>query len=83
MAFQFFKVPYKKVEHKIFSRAYSDGTRGSGFKLEEGKFRLDVRKKFFTISVVKPWHRLSRRKVDAPSLESFNNRLDSALSNLI
>ncbi|KFR08375.1 hypothetical protein N306_00069, partial [Opisthocomus hoazin] len=55
----------------------------NGFKLREGRFRLDIRKKFFTMRVVKHWHRLSREAVEAPSLETFKARLDGALSNLI
>jgi len=46
-------------------------------------FSLDTRKKFFTIRVVKHWHGLPREAVQAPSLETFQARLDSALSNLI
>ncbi|KFW69690.1 hypothetical protein AS28_02359, partial [Pygoscelis adeliae] len=45
-------------------------------------FRLDIRKKFSTLRVVKHWHRLPREVVDAPSLETFKVRLDGALSNL-
>ena len=60
----------------------SDRTRSNGFKLKEGRFRPDIRKKFFT-RVVKPWPRLPREVVHAPSLESFQARLDRALSNLI
>jgi len=67
----------------LFSRACSDRTRGNGFKLKEGGFRLDRRKKFFTVTVVKHWHRLPREVVDAPSLETFKVRLDRALSNLV
>ncbi|KFQ98825.1 hypothetical protein N306_07953, partial [Opisthocomus hoazin] len=54
-----------------------------GFKLREGRFRLDIRKKFFTMRVVKHWHRLPREVVEAPSLETLKARRDGALSNLV
>ena len=43
----------------------------------------EIRKKFFTVRVVRHWNRLPREAVDAPSLEVFKARLDGALSNLI
>ncbi|KFW03375.1 hypothetical protein N327_12301, partial [Fulmarus glacialis] len=55
----------------------------NGFKLKEGRFRLGIRKRFFTMRVVKHWNRLPGEAVDAPSLETFKVRLDGALSNLI
>ncbi|KFP00635.1 hypothetical protein N300_02968, partial [Calypte anna] len=55
----------------------------NGFKLEDGRFRLDIRKKCFTMKVVRHWNRLPTSVVDAPSLEVFKARLDGALSNLV
>ncbi|KFP09142.1 hypothetical protein Z169_06153, partial [Egretta garzetta] len=55
----------------------------NGFKLNQGSFRLDIRKKFFTMRVVKHWNRLPGEVLEAPSLEAFKARLDGALSNLI
>ncbi|KFZ57610.1 hypothetical protein N338_01332, partial [Podiceps cristatus] len=54
-----------------------------GFKLKEGRFRLDRWKKFFTLRVVRHRHRSPREVVDAPSLETSQVRLDGALGNLI
>ncbi|KAK4815720.1 hypothetical protein QYF61_006758 [Mycteria americana] len=82
-AFQYLKGAYKKDGDRLFSRACCDRTRGYGFKLKEGRFILDIRKKLFTMRVVKHWKRLPREVVDAPSLETLKVRLGRALSNLI
>ncbi|KFR01742.1 hypothetical protein Y956_13064, partial [Nipponia nippon] len=55
----------------------------NGFKLKEGRVRLDIRKKFFTLRVARHWNRLPREVLDAPSLAVFKARLDGALSNLV
>jgi len=80
VAFQFLKGAYRKDGDRLFSKAW---TRGNGFKLSEGGFRLDRRKMFFTMRLVKPWPWLPREVVDAPSRETLKVRLDGALSNLI
>ncbi|GAB0183836.1 hypothetical protein GRJ2_000848900 [Grus japonensis] len=82
-AFQYLKGAYEKAGEGRFTRPWSDRTRGNGLKPKEGRFRLDVRKKFFTVRVVRYWNRLPREVVDAPSLEVFKARLDGALGNLV
>ncbi|GAB0178543.1 hypothetical protein GRJ2_000319600 [Grus japonensis] len=82
-AFQYLKEAYKKDGEGLFMRAWSDRTRGNGFKLKEGRFRLDIRKELFTVRVVRHWNRLPREAVDAPSLELLKARLDEALGNVV
>jgi len=79
-AFRYLKGAYKKAGDTLFSRACCDRTRGNGFKLKEGRFRLDIKKKFFTMRVM---NRLPREVADASSLETFKVRLEGVLSNLV
>jgi len=81
--FQCLKGAYKKDGEGLLTRTYRDRTRGNGFKVKEGRFRVDIRKKFFTMRVLEHWHRLPREVVDVLSLETFKARLYRALSNLI
>ncbi|PKU28103.1 hypothetical protein llap_21592 [Limosa lapponica baueri] len=55
----------------------------AAFQYLKGAYRLDIRKKFFTVRVVRHWNRFPREVVDAPSLEIFKMRLDGALSNVV
>ena len=80
---QYLKGSYKKVWDRLLSRVCGDRTRGNGFKLKDGRFRLDMRKKSFTARIVRHWHRFPREVLDAPFLEIFKVRLDQALGSLV
>ena len=67
----------------MFTWVDIDRTRGNGFKLRQGRFRLDIRRNFFTQRLVTDWNRLPKEVVDAPSLDAFKARLDVALSSLV
>jgi len=45
VAFWYLKGTYRKDGERCFSRACSERTRGNGFKLKEGRFRLGIKKK--------------------------------------
>jgi len=59
---------------RFFSRACSGRIKGNVSKLKEGRFRLDIRKKCFTIRVMRHWNRLPREAVDAPDSGSVRSQ---------
>ena len=46
VAFQYLKGTYKQEGELLFTMVDSDRTRGNGLKLRQGRFRLEMRRKF-------------------------------------
>jgi len=71
------------VRQVLVSQVTSNRTRGNRLKLCQGRFRLNIRKNFFTDRVVRHWTRLPREVVKSPSLHGFKKRVDIAPQDMV
>ena len=62
--------------NSFFRADNSERTRGHSMKLAKERFRLDIRKHFFSQRVVNRWNGLSEEVVSSGTVEAFKRRLD-------
>ena len=75
--YKFIRGAHQDLGERLFTRAPQGMTRSNGHKLHCDRFRLDIRKNFFTVRAPKVWNRQPPEAVQAPTLNAFKTHLDA------
>ena len=65
---------------KLFPLVGETRTRGHSLKISGSRFRIELRRNFFTQRVVNLWNSLSSEAAEATSLNVFKARIDRFLN---
>ncbi|KAK4829408.1 hypothetical protein QYF61_003889 [Mycteria americana] len=77
--FQYLKGGCKEDGDSLFTRSHMEKTRGNGYKLLLGRFRLVTRGKFLTMRTISHWNNHPRDVVDSPTMDTFKVQLDRVM----
>ena len=81
--FKYLKGCHTEEGQDLFSILPECRTRNSGLKVQEARFRLDIRKNFLTVRAVRQWNQLPREVVGSPTLDVFKRLLENHLSGML
>ena len=81
--FKYLKGCQTKEGQNLFSVIPECRTCNNRLKLQEARFRLNVRKNILTVRAVRQWNQLPQEVVSAPTLEAFKRNLDNHLADIL
>jgi len=67
-------LPYKYRLSAAHTGADGNRMRGKGFKLEEGRFKLHIRKKYFSVRVMRHWNSFAQSACEYATTRAKHSR---------